>query len=444
MTRTSGFHVQKGVSGREFRFGRARSFSLEKGEELLISFVIRPSDPGSWVGFGGWYKAPTSVQCSVEGPGAPAKRAVSPAASPDWSKFGSMWQCDGKQVAVTARFTATKKATISFWDCACGEIEHEHLTSARAELLLNMHEYSPEAHFFTDVGVTALALASGNPLAECPIDRIVLKSCNRCGRFLPINITNEQKQLSFSNHCKAQHLRPCKHATFSRLRNVDDEHELRLDFGFQLECRYCKKFEVNAALNPQRTAAQMKEDGARRRAIEFLLAQLLGVSRQLAFRTATGLELPEMIWERFGRKCFHCGFGLESASEMNLDHTRPLALLWPLDQTATCLCESCNSAKRDRPPVAFYGTDQLRELARLTGLGFDEISDPHPNLVAVQLLRERLDWFFDDFLTQPELAKELDGKVAAELLVKALAKVIGRCPPEHRFDIEALYEARRR
>ncbi|WP_270442004.1 hypothetical protein [Acidaminococcus provencensis] len=38
--------------------------------------------------------------------------------------------------------------------------------------------------------------------------RIVLKSCNRCGRYLPINIDDEMKTLSFSLHCKKR--APCK------------------------------------------------------------------------------------------------------------------------------------------------------------------------------------------------------------------------------------------
>lgn len=37
--------------------------------------------------------------------------------------------------------------------------------------------------------------------------RVVLKSCNRCGRYLPINIDDELKTLSFSLHCKKR--APC-------------------------------------------------------------------------------------------------------------------------------------------------------------------------------------------------------------------------------------------
>ena len=103
---------------------------------------------------------------------------------------------------------------------------------------------------------------------------------------------------------------------------------LELDYGFQLECRFCKKFEVNAAHNPRRTAAQMKEDGARRRGFELLLTALYGESDSLLYRKRTGgRELVDDVYKRFGGRCFKCGVKLEP-KEMRLDHTRPLALLW--------------------------------------------------------------------------------------------------------------------
>ncbi|WKZ26089.1 MAG: hypothetical protein QY322_02135 [bacterium] len=43
---------------------------------------------------------------------------------------------------------------------------------------------------------------------------IVSKSCNRCARFLPIDVENESNSLGFSNHCKKK--APCVHNAFSR------------------------------------------------------------------------------------------------------------------------------------------------------------------------------------------------------------------------------------
>ena len=62
---------------------------------------------------------------------------------------------------------------------------------------------------------------------------------------------------------------------------------------------YCKKYEVNAAHNPQRTSAQMKEDGTRRRAIELLLTELYEHSSQMDYRHNVGSELTNDIWEKF-------------------------------------------------------------------------------------------------------------------------------------------------
>ena len=45
-------------------------------------------------------------------------------------------------------------------------------------------------------------------------DPIIIKSCNRCSRFLPIDALNERNTLSFSNHCVKRV--PCVHAAFSR------------------------------------------------------------------------------------------------------------------------------------------------------------------------------------------------------------------------------------
>jgi hypothetical protein len=188
----------------------------------------------------------------------------------------------------------------------------------------------------------------------------------------------------------------------------------------------------------------MKEDGQRRRAFELLLMELLGGSPQLLYRHKTGRELADDIWERFGKKCFNCGTGLPSAKTMHLDHTRPLALLWPLDETATALCGQCNSAKRDRYPADFYKEPgKLEALAALTGIPLAELQSPQPNLPALRLLSERLGWFFGDFLQRPEHLKERDGKIVGELIVKALQKAINAAPEGDRLDLASAFEGLR-
>lgn len=439
--REAGFHAHPDATGGEVEIHLATAYQLSAGDSLTVDFEITGNVEGKWVGYGGWYHAPKSAMVSIEGEGIFSKRTLSTPAAPDWSKFGSMWVSDGTPARAVVTFRSSETCKVALWHLGCGIIEHERLSGARKELLGNMYRFSPEGHFYTVRGVATVKGAAWPENGAVPI---VLKSCNRCARFLPINLNDEQKHLSFSNHCKAAHRRPCSHAGFGKLRVVATGKEVRLDYGFQLECRFCKKFEVNAAHNPQRTPAQMKEDAARRRFFEVLLTELYGGSSQLAYRHRTdGRELAGDVWERFGHECFNCETPLANPRVMRLDHTRPLAMLWPLDDHATALCEACNSAKRDRPPIEFYSTEQLSKLAEIVDLPLGELCDPHPNLDAVRRLHERLDWFFDDFLCRPDLTKERDGKTVAELLLKALSKVLSQCPAQYRFDIVAEFEQRR-
>ncbi len=440
-TRRSGFSSHPESTGGEYKELILPTIHLSSGDTVTVRFTVPEHSSGELVGYGGWFLAPDTVDVKIEG--SPFRRhTLVPPCAPNWSKFGSMWISEsGDSFDVTATFSAKAESDIAFYELACGIIKHRHYDKARPELLRNMYQFSPEAHFFQTNGDVTIHAPKDNG------DEAILhlKSCNRCARFLPVNFDDELIHLSFTNHCKAEHRRPCSHTGFGRLLNIDTGERIQLEYGFQLECRFCKKFEVNAAHNPQRTAAQMKEDGARRRAFELLLTELYQGSPQLRYRHQTGgRELADDIWDKFDRKCFKCGEPLNNPKEMHLDHTRPLALLWPLDETATCLCGSCNSAKRDRPPASFYTAKELKSLSEITGIPLDELKKPSPNIEAIQMLGKRLDWFFDEFCRRPELTKERDGKVAVELLLKALQKAINKCPDGAPFDIIKEYKVRQR
>jgi hypothetical protein len=442
-TRSSGFKVHKDTTGGEFRRHLEKKVPLQAGEEVTVTFSIAGHSKGDLIGYGLWFWRTVGVACTLEG--SPDKRTLTEYGDDSWNKAGSMWRAeDGSPIEVTLRLTAAKKAVVALYAPMCGVIRHKYLDNARPELMRNMYQFSPEALFISedDAGEVTIDADEGASVSE---QSLILKSCNRCGRFLPVNVPVERDQLSFSNHCVAEHRRPCKHATFGRLRNTENKREvLQLDYGYQLECRFCKKFEVNAAHNPQRTSAQMKEDGARRRAFELLLAELYGGTPQLRYRHEKGTELADDVWERFGRACFNCGTKLASARDMHLDHTRPLALLWPLDGTATALCGSCNSEKRDRAPSDFYTPAKLLALAKITGLPPAELEKAHPHDDALDRLLEKLDWFFGEFLLREEMTKERDGKVAGELVVKALQKVLARSQKHKGVNLQAAYERLRK
>ncbi len=429
VTRKSGFKSANSSTGGEFTQTQIMSTEVSPSAPLRIAFEV-PQVKGQLSGFGGWFCSDTPVGIRIEGNHShPTTLVQYPA--PDWGKFGSLWIAEQDGIySTTVEFTSKTLSQVAVYKPECGVVRHPHLDNAfntKPELLQNMYQFSPEANFITEAGISTLTSKRNGVNFD-----LYTKSCNRCARFLPINVHDERAHLSFSNHCVAEHRRPCSHAGFGRLSDANSGVALKLEYGYQLECRFCKKFEVNAAHNPMRSAGQMKEDGTRRRSIELLLTELLGGSEQMLFRHRNqGLELAEYIWIKFGKRCFNCSQPIADAKSMHLDHTRPLALLWPLDETGTCLCEDCNSQKRDRSPSEYYSAQKLVSLARITGIPLMKLKNPGPNLEALDLLFDRSDWFFDTFLQRPELRREHDGKVTGELLVKALQKVVDRSGLEY-------------
>ncbi len=261
---------------------------------------------------------------------------------------------------------------------------------------------------------------------------IVLKSCNRCARFLPINIEDERSTLAFSNHCASR--APCTHKSFSTynivtndspsIPQINENNQVQTYYGHQLECKACKKFFVNAPLNPMRTSTQHREDSLRRRAIEVLVDTLLENEWIYhKYRKQKHKEFDKHIWESFGKKCFNCGKEI-SIKEMDLDHTMPLAYLWPLDIHATCLCSSCNSKKSDLFPSEFYDDNKLELLSQITNLPMELISIKSINVNALEKLVQNIDWFFDDFLMHKDYQKIREGKKASDQIYNSIQKVI--------------------
>ncbi|MGM0511805.1 MAG: hypothetical protein ACQER3_03860 [Pseudomonadota bacterium] len=425
-TRKSGFKSHPDSTGGEYKREVVTPYLLEAGKTLTVCFRFPISDGQKYVGFGGFFQCEDFVEIVYHNPNS-VKNEFSRRTSTDTSKFGSMWQCNSTSENTTISFYSHVDTYVALYELECGLIWHDAFDIAiendQLGYLENMHSIMPEAGFYTNEGEVEL-LYDGD-LRSYNQDIIFhLKSCNRCARFLPINVNNEREHLCFSNHCVAK--APCRHKGFGILTDVDTGAIKLLNFGYQLECRFCKKYYVNMPLNWQRTAAQMKEDGQRRRNFELLTAEIYQLSPQLSYRTQTGRELLDDIWNRFRGHCFNCNNPLENKRKMHLDHTRPLALLWPLDGTATALCSTCNTRKRDRPPSQFYNAIQINQLSQLTSLSVAELMAPEPNHEVIKELLNRLDWFYEEFLMKPSLLIERDGKISAELIVKALDKVLIR------------------
>jgi hypothetical protein len=447
VTRRSGFKVHPDTTGGELERSQVGGWRFTGPGSLRVRFAFPPVEPGTRLGWGLWFCASAGVEASVEG--FDARRTLKQFVAPDWGKVGSIWSSSGERENFEVVFAADMAGTweVALYNMSAGAVVHEfydevaEIEPKRAKRLLgNMYDFAPEALFLSPDFHARVSkpVAEGQAVWVDDLAEITLKSCNRCGRFLPINVPNERQHLSFSSHCNSK---PCTHSTFANLRDISTGEALHLTHGFQLECRFCKKRTVNTPHNPGRTASQMKEDAARRRAFEVLLAELYEGSPSLLHRKRfAGQELVDDVWDRFGGACFKCGTRLATQRDMHLDHTRPLALLWPLDETATCLCATDNSAKRDRPPSEFYDADEMARLSEITRVPLAELDDPSPNVEAIQLLASRLDWFFDDFLQRPELRVERDGKTPADLLVKALQKAIDRS--DVGLNLSALYDER--
>ena len=207
MTRSSGFKVHPETTGGEFKRQSVTTHKLNAGESVTISFRISGHRAGDLIGYGAWFWCTSAVVVSING--GPQKRTLTEYGGDSWNKVGSIWNAtDDATVTVTINFTAQKRSEIALYAPLCGRIQHKHLDKARQALLLNMFEISPEA-IFVDGKIDAsmeIVAPKSNGTGSHPL---LLKSCNRCGRYLPINFPSERNHLSFTNHCVADHRSPC-------------------------------------------------------------------------------------------------------------------------------------------------------------------------------------------------------------------------------------------
>ena len=104
----------------------------------------------------------------------------------------------------------------------------------------------------------------------------------------------------------------------------------------------------------------------------------------------------------------------------------------PLDETATCLCSTCNASKSDKFPFEFENyreTGKLERLAEITGIDKRRLLHPKKeiNIAAVEELKNRIEWFFEDFLSESDYQKIREGKKASDLIVASIQRVLDEC-----------------
>jgi len=453
VTRKSGFNVNKKFQGTRLRFEEGYGIDLEKNEIIEVTFKIN-NNKNNWISYGLYFNPSKPVDINIINNDY-SKKTLTNYGIQCWSKVGSIWKSDKNNI-VKLTFKTEEKNTIYFFDYNCGIVDYKYLdinnelwTKRSSDLDLrteiynricsNLFTFSPEINFLKDKGEVSFS----KNINKKKKTSISLKNCNRCNRFLPINLDhNERKHLAFSNHC-GESKDQCTHSSFGIIQEEDTGKIQQLRYGFQLECRVCKKFEVNTALNPLRTSSQLKEDGQRRRNFELLLTHLYKISPSLSYRHKTGKELTDDIFKRFEEKCFKCKTNLSltnKKNKMHLDHTRPLAYLWQVDGTATSLCGNCNSQKSAKFPKDFYTLDEIKKLSKITGLSVEELNNPIPNEKALEKLIESESWFFNEFLIKQELIKQKDGKNSAELICVALDKVVQISKRKNTFSFHKKYQ----
>ena len=174
---------------------------------VRISFDVPVTEAGTLLGWGLWFYISPNVDVRIEG--FSHKATLEAFAAPDWGKAGSIWRSDGEGLQFSIVFEGSSAGwEMAVYDTSAGAIGHEFFDAVSADpdttratrLMSNMWFFAPEANFVTPalhVEITEPVLIGSNALVD-GLAEIVLKSCNRCARFLPINVHNERQQLSFS------------------------------------------------------------------------------------------------------------------------------------------------------------------------------------------------------------------------------------------------------
>jgi len=468
----SGFKVSGDKKGSTCKIKRSKrldikekSFELIFKEEKLKPILLFQKDKGI-IGFGGYINPKVDLEANLEISVKLDKVEHSDSWKFDikkenWNKVGILLELnlnDKSEIKdikgiLRLRSKTQKIKEVDFFGFNLGMLNFEYFKENDVEDIFyeKLPIYLPEIFYFNfdesfvvkPMNVSLSRFKDGKTL--------ILKSCNRCSRYLLIDFENERNTVSFSNHCFKQ--APCTHKSFSDysitesdypnlpdiIQSKLDKERLKMYYGFQLECKSCKKFFVNAPLNPLRNSTQHREDSLRRRAIEILVDTLLELDWIYhKFRMKNKKEFDTYIWNKFGRKCFKCRINLKSPNQMDLDHTMPLSAFWPLDETATCLCKKCNSLKSDAFPISFYTQKELKDLAKITGLDIEFLKSKSVNVKVIEKMVEKIIWFFDEFLANKDYQKIRGGKRTSDLIFKAIEKQVKRV--DKNLDLVKIYE----
>ena len=366
---------------------RGQSFvPLVRGECKLVFSTTVEADPKGRVCWGGYVLAdlPTTIAATLSIGGRDTTAEIK--VDPRWRRCGGLATGITEAGKVVLTLVWNGGATpLHLWGLGAGRPNIPTLQAGEPDLaLLEQAHLIPETFYLTHqsaVDIEIEAEASKRFRIEDGSD-IKLKKCSYCGRLLPIDPTR-LGILAFHKH----------NAKVSKHQN---------------ECRACKKWRINDSFNPKRTTDQLHESSVITRERKVFLREP-EILQEIKDRTGAGLK--SKVWERFGRRCFRCGVAV-ALDDFQLDHTRPLAYLWPIDEYATCLCAGCNNEKKEKFPVDFYKPQELKRLAEITGLSLENLKEKALNerelgRILADLPTFARDWEPRTFLATARKIKEL-------------------------------------
>lgn len=347
--------------------GKPLCFKPEKpGEsEVMIKYEARDHDEGFlFAGVGGYLAATATVDVQVEvddGTGRVAGQVFRVEDQRYWTRIGVPWALkSGLPSAFSVRLKWKGSTDVWVWGLNCGGLSLStsvlQAISIKGLTTVLKPMHLPEGLFLNHDS----ALAGGDIVEaknvkwvepDRPTDG---KKCCQCQRGLPVDPRlADMRKTTTGRGRSPKHMLIAFHGHRSKAT------------GHQNECVACKKFEINDHFNPIRTSDQLHESSTLTRERKRLLRDGDVLERFKERVTKEGFRT--FVWKRFNKKCFKCDTPV-GVDEYHLDHTRPLAYLWPLDEYATCLCSDCNNNKKDSFPSEFYSPEQLKMLSTIVGL----------------------------------------------------------------------------
>lgn len=316
-----------------------------------------------------------------------------------WRRMGAIVTGESQAGKVKLSFEWNRGTTpIDIWGLRVGRPEIPADNADKNDLtVLKQTHLIPETFYLAHETALNVDIAAdeSKPFRIQEGSPIKVKKCSYCGRLLPVDPAR-LGALAFHKH----NAKLTKH---------------------QNECRACKKWRINDSFNPLRTTDQLHESSVITRERKLFLREP-EILQEIKDRTGAGLK--SKVWNRFGRRCFRCGTSV-ALNDYQLDHTRPLAYLWPIDEFATCLCAQCNNEKKEKFPVDFYTPQQLKRLSEITGLPLVELKKKHLNERELNRILDDLptfarDWEPRTFLATTRKIKELRSDIDLLTSLKAI------------------------